>query len=136
MNLSSIILILWLSVFSSNAAYTAEGRASFYSDRMQGQVTASGEPYNKEEFTAAHATLPFDTKVQVTNKKNGKSVIVRINDRMAHNRHRIIDVSKAAAKELDIILAGYGTVRLAEVKNNGAKQQEAPLAVSEPEQKR
>lgn len=69
--------------------------------------------------------------MQVTNLKNGKSVVVKINDRMVRSRHTIIDLSKAAALELGIVRAGIGQVRLREVKNEEAEQQETPYAVSE-----
>ncbi|RAU83063.1 septal ring lytic transglycosylase RlpA family protein [Pontibacter arcticus] len=131
MNLCSILLLLWLSVTGSSASYIAEGKASFYSDRMQGHRTANGERYNKTLLTAAHATLPFNTKVRVTNLKNGKSVVVKINDRMARNRHNIIDLSKAAAKQIDIIRAGYGTVKLTHAIGEETEQQAAPPAVTE-----
>jgi rare lipoprotein A len=120
-----------LSFFSGTSSYTAEGKASFYADRMQGHRTTNGERYDKKLMTAAHATLPFNTLVQVTNVKNGKSVIVKINDRKAKNRHSIIDLSRAAAQELDIIRAGIGFVRLKVVEKEQDKQPEGPLAVSE-----
>ncbi|WP_299759704.1 septal ring lytic transglycosylase RlpA family protein [uncultured Pontibacter sp.] len=132
MNMCSVVLISLLSFFSVTAEYTATGKASFYADRLQGHRTASGEKYDKLQFTAAHASLPFNTKVQVTNLKNGKTVIVRINDRMASSRHRVIDVSRAAAKELDMVRDGTATVSLALVSEEEA-QQEAPFAVSNSE---
>lgn len=132
MNMCSVVLISLLSFFSVTAEYTANGKASFYADRLQGHRTASGEKYDKLQFTAAHASLPFNTKVQVTNLKNGKTVIVRINDRMASSRHRVIDVSRAAAKELDMVRDGTATVSLALVSEEEA-QQEIPFAVSNSE---
>jgi rare lipoprotein A len=82
------------------------GMATFYGDE-QGGKTASGEPFNKQGLTAAHRSLPFGTRVRVTNTKNGRSVIVRINDRGPYgNRGRIIDLSEAAARHLDMIDAG------------------------------
>ena len=82
------------------------GMATFYGDE-QGGKTASGEPFNKHGLTAAHRSLPFGTRVRVTNTKNGRSVIVRINDRGPYgNRGRIIDLSEAAARRLDMIDAG------------------------------
>jgi rare lipoprotein A len=82
------------------------GMATFYGDE-QGGKTASGERFNKQGLTAAHRSLPFGTRVRVTNTKNGRSVIVRINDRGPYgNRGRIIDLSEAAARHLDMIDAG------------------------------
>ncbi|GAB3816124.1 hypothetical protein GCM10028895_11000 [Pontibacter rugosus] len=120
----------FLSFFNGTASYTASGKASFYADRMQGHRTSSGERYDKTLFTAAHATLPFNTKVQVTNLKNGKSVVVKINDRMARSRHHVIDVSRAAAVELGMVRDGTATVRLTEVKEEQPEQQELPVVVS------
>ncbi|QCR22432.1 septal ring lytic transglycosylase RlpA family protein [Pontibacter sp. SGAir0037] len=131
MNLCSLILVSLLSLFLDASPYQANGKASFYSDRMQGQRTSSGERYDKTLFTAAHATLPFNTLVKVTNTDNGKSVVVRINDRMARKRHTIIDVSRAAAREIGLVRAGVAPVKLKEVKKMEPEQQEAPLAVSE-----
>lgn len=133
MQLCSLLLAFLFTLFSgsSTTTYTAHGKASFYADRMQGQRTASGQRYDKTKLTAAHATLPLATKVLVTNLNNGKTVVVTINDRMASRRHNIIDLSKAAAKELDIVRAGTGAVRLKALEADEAAQQDTPLAVSE-----
>lgn len=133
MNFCSIILVLLLSFFNGSNSYIAEGKASYYADRMQGHRTASGEKYDKTLYTAAHSSLPFDTKVEVTNPKNGKSVIVRINDRMPRNKQRVIDLSRAAAEELGIVRAGIASVKLTEVTKEEDRQQETPLAVSKAE---
>lgn len=82
------------------------GMATFYGGKHHGGPTASGERFNKHEMTAAHRTLRFGTRVRVTNLKNGRSVEVRINDRGPYGRGRIIDVSEAAARRLDMIEAG------------------------------
>ncbi|MCX2739154.1 septal ring lytic transglycosylase RlpA family protein [Pontibacter anaerobius] len=132
MNLYSVVLIFLLSFSSGPADYNANGKASYYADRFHGQRTANGERYDKNLLTAAHATLPFNTKVQVTNLKNGKTVTVRINDRMAHSRHRLIDLSRAAAKELDMVRDGTASVSIKELAPEEA-QQETPFAVSEAE---
>ncbi len=88
------------------------GRASYYGPGFQGRSTASGERFNMYDLTAAHRTLPFGTKVQVTNLSNGKSVTVRINDRGPFKRGRIIDLSKAAAGKIDMISSGTARVRV------------------------
>jgi rare lipoprotein A len=81
--------------------------ATFYGDEEQGGPTASGERFDKRKMTAAHRTLPLGTWVRVTSTRNGRSVIVRINDRGPYgNRGRIIDLSEAAARRLDMIEAG------------------------------
>ncbi|MBF9254309.1 septal ring lytic transglycosylase RlpA family protein [Pontibacter sp. 172403-2] len=132
MQLCSLLLVFLISLFSgSPTTYTAQGKASFYADRMHGHRTASGERYDKTKLTAAHATLPYNTRVLVTNLKNGKTVVVTINDRMARSRHNIIDLSRAAAKELDIVRAGTGSVKLKALGNEEEAQQDAPLSVSE-----
>lgn len=131
MNLCSVILVLLLSLFSNSSSYTAEGKATYYADRMHGHRTASGDKYDKKLFTAAHSTLPFNTLVHVTNIKNGKTVIVKINDRKAKSRHIIIDLSRAAAEEIGLIRDGITTVKLKEVEKEEEKQPDTPLAVSE-----
>lgn len=86
------------------------GYATFYSES---QMTASGERFDKHALTAAHRTLKLGTRVRVTNEKNGRSVVVRINDRGPFgNKSRIIDLSEAAAKQLDMIEAGVVPVTL------------------------
>lgn len=85
------------------------GMASWYGES---QTTASGERFDKHKLTAAHKTLPLGTMVRVTNQKNGKSVIVRINDRGPYGHGRIIDLSEAAARKLDMIDAGVAPVTL------------------------
>ncbi|WP_347156930.1 septal ring lytic transglycosylase RlpA family protein [Pontibacter chitinilyticus] len=132
MNLCSLLLVFLFSFFSGNpTAYTAQGKASYYADRMHGHRTASGERYDKAKLTAAHASLPYNTKVLVTNLENGKSVVVTINDRMARSRHNIIDLSKAAAKALDIVRAGSGNVQLKELTSEQEAQQASTESVSE-----
>lgn len=89
------------------------GSASYYAARFDGRRTASGERFDNDDMTAAHRTLPFGTLVRVTNLANGRSVIVRINDRGPFTRGRMIDVSHAAAEELGLIARGHATVELA-----------------------
>lgn len=78
------------------------GIASFYGDKHQGRKTASGELYDKNQLTAAHKTLPFGTRVKVTNLANGKFVLVKINDRGPFIKGRIIDLSVRAAKLIKV----------------------------------
>ena len=95
------------------AGATETGIAIFYSDAMQGKRVFSGEKYDKNALTAAHRTLPMGTMVKVTNLKNNKSVVVRINDRGPHgSKTRIIDLSGRAAQELDMIKDGKAKVKL------------------------
>ncbi len=89
------------------------GMATWYGGRHHGGPTASGERFNKHAMTAAHRTLPMGTRVRVTNERNGRSVIVRINDRGPFgNKRRIIDVSEGAARKLGMIEAGVVPVRV------------------------
>ena len=89
------------------------GQATFYADRFHGRTTASGERFDQQAMTAAHRRLPFGTRVRVTNRNNGKSVVVRINDRGPFgNRNRIIDVSRAAARKLQMINDGVVPVKV------------------------
>lgn len=92
---------------------TASGVASWYGGKFHGRRTASGETYNQHAMTAAHRTLPFGTEVVVTNQATGKSVVVRINDRGPYGgRGRIIDLSRRAAEQLDMIRAGVVEVEV------------------------
>jgi len=88
------------------------GEASWYGPEHQGKPTASGQLFDQARFTAAHRTLPFGTKVKVTNLDNGKSVEVEINDRGPYAENRIIDLSQAAAKALNMTETGTAKVRL------------------------
>ncbi|MXO90586.1 septal ring lytic transglycosylase RlpA family protein [Altererythrobacter aquaemixtae] len=88
------------------------GVASYYGRRFHGRLTANGERFNMNAMTAAHKTLPFGTRVRVTNPRNGKAVVVRINDRGPFIRGRTIDLSRAAAGEIGIISRGHGRVEL------------------------
>lgn len=88
------------------------GQASWYGAYHQGKPTASGERFNQHKFTAAHRTLPFGTRVKVTNTLSNKSVTVRINDRGPYAKGRVIDLSRAAAQEINIVNRGVAPVRL------------------------
>ena len=91
---------------------TQRGMASWYGGKHGGGPTASGERMDARAMTAAHRTLHMNTRVRVTNQKNGRSVVVRINDRGPYGRGRIIDLSRAAAEAIDMIDAGVVPVRL------------------------
>ncbi|NTV02594.1 MAG: septal ring lytic transglycosylase RlpA family protein [Chlorobiaceae bacterium] len=95
---------------NSSRFLVGEGRASFYANRFHGQRTASGEHFDRTDYTAAHKSLPFGTKVRVTNLDNGRHVVVKINDRGPHTKGRIIDISQAAARQIG--MAGIGNVRI------------------------
>ncbi|WP_170304743.1 septal ring lytic transglycosylase RlpA family protein [Croceicoccus estronivorus] len=88
------------------------GMASWYGPKFAGRRTASGEVFDPSELTAAHRTLPFGSRVLVTNEESGQSVIVRINDRGPWSGGRVIDVSQAAARQIGLIGPGHGEVSL------------------------
>ena len=93
------------------------GKASYYADRFEGRQTASGEIFFQDSLTAAHPTIPFNTKVKVTNVKTDQSVIVRINDRGPLVPGRIIDLSRKAMEKLNGIFTGVIEVRIDEIKD-------------------
>ena len=95
-----------------NVGDTFHGNASWYGSNFHGKLTSNGERYNMWSMTAAHKTLPMNTIVRVTNRRNGKSTIVRINDRGPFVATRIIDLSKAAASKIDMIGTGTAPVTL------------------------
>ena len=88
------------------------GLASWYGQRHQGHATASGETYDMNKLTAAHRTMPFGTRLRVTNVENGRSVVVRVNDRGPWVNGRVLDVSLAAAKTLGMLADGVTKVEI------------------------
>ena len=101
---------------SNWVGYTESGKASFYAMKFQSKKTASGELYDKAKKTAAHKKLPFGTKVKVTNTKNSKSVIVKINDRGPFVKGRIIDLSNSAFSSIANLDAGVIEVKIEVIK--------------------
>ena len=95
---------------------SAVGIASYYADKFVGRKTASGEIFSQHKMTCAHNTLPMGTKVKVTNLKNGKSIVVRVNDRLHHRNPRIIDLPTGAAKKLGYTGRGIINVSVVVVK--------------------
>jgi rare lipoprotein A len=102
----------FLLSISFTFAQVQTGKASFYADKFEGTPTASGEKYKHTKLTAAHKTLPFGTKVKITNLANNESVEVIINDRGPYVEGRIVDVSKSAAEKLGFVNQGLAEVRL------------------------
>lgn len=97
---------------SSSLGLTEQGQASFYADKYQGRLTASGELFNQQAFSAAHKKWPFGTDVKVTNLINNKTVIVTINDRGPFIRGRVIDLSKRAFSQIANLNDGLIDVRI------------------------
>ena len=103
------------SASSPTSSYQAVGIASWYGGKFHGRKTASGERFNQNALTCAHRTLPFGTALKVTNLANGKSIVVRVNDRGPVSKKRLIDLSKAAAKALDFLKSGLAKVDIEQV---------------------
>lgn len=99
------------SLFSKNVR-KIRGKATYYASKFHGRRTSSGEVYSNHKMTAAHLRLPFGTLVKVTNLANGRSVVVKVNDRGPHSRVFIIDVSQAAAKKLGFYSKGVANVEI------------------------
>ena len=95
------------------------GKASFYSNSFHGKKTASGEVFSQSKLTCASNLYPLGTWLKVTNKRNGKSVIVKVNDRMHPRMKRVVDLSRVAAEELGMVKSGIAEVQ---VENLGRKQ--------------
>jgi len=112
-------------VLESAAGYSERGVASWYGPTFHGGRTATGETYDMNAMTGAHPTLPLPTWVQVTNLQNGRSVVVRLNDRGPFSNNRIIDLSRAAALQLDMIRAGTAMVEVRSLA--GANAQASPI---------
>jgi rare lipoprotein A len=92
-----------------------KGTASYYADKFNGRKTANGEVFNNGDMTAAHNTLPLGSYVKVTNLRNGRSVIVRITDRLHSHNARLIDLTKSAARKLGFLARGLARVKVESV---------------------
>lgn len=122
--IKALVLLLCLAVTSACSTthkpgaggrwvgHTEAGQASYYADKFQNRQTASGERYKAGRKTAAHRTLPFGSKVKVTNVRNGKSVVVRINDRGPFVRGRVIDLSRSSFASIGNVSDGLLKVRI------------------------
>ena len=117
-------------VLSSARGYHAEGIASWYGRKFHGHLTSSLEPYDMYKFTAAHKTLPLPSYVRVTNLDNGRSVIVRVNDRGPFHANRLIDLSWAAAVRLGIWKHGTGVVDVQAIDPDHPGELPSPAAVT------
>lgn len=105
-------------IMAPDALLIQEGVASFYGRRFHLRKTSNGEIFHMDSLTAAHKTLPFNTRIKVTREDTGKSVWVRVNDRLPKNSRRILDLSRAAGVKLGLLHDGITTVRI-EVENPG-----------------
>jgi len=125
-----LFTLLFNFLFFYSFAQIQTGKASFYADKFEGVMTASGEKYRHNKLTAAHKTLPFGTKVKVTNLANNQSVIVAINDRGPWVEGRIIDLSRSAAEQLGFVNMGLADVQL-EVVDPGDGKVNEPIRMVE-----
>ncbi|NEW61342.1 septal ring lytic transglycosylase RlpA family protein [Sulfurovum sp. bin170] len=115
LNRYTILTLIFLTLSSmlyAKGNKIQTGKASWYGKQFNGRLTASGERYNMYDFTAAHRTLPFNTMVEVTNLQNGRSIIVRVNDRGPYAKGRIMDLSYLAAKKLGYVKKGVAKLKL------------------------
>ena len=127
-----IVLVIMVSATLGLGAQTYQGKASFYGPGFHGKKCANGQVFDMNKLTCAHKTLPFGTMLKVTNLKNGKSTIVEVTDRGPYIKGRIIDLSKAAAEEIDMINAGVANVEI-EVMKSDNEQASTTLMRYEPE---
>ena len=104
--------------------FSQTGKASWYGPGFHGKKTSSGERFDMNTLSAAHRTLPIPSYARVTNLSNGKSVVVRINDRGPFHGNRVMDLSKAAAKELGFIHTGTANVKVEQILPNGKGQKQ------------
>lgn len=117
-------------VLDSAVGYVEQGIASWYGPDFHGGRTSTGETYDMDSMTGAHPTLPLPTWVRVTNLGNGKSVVVRLNDRGPFAKGRIIDLSRAAAEQLDMVRAGTARVEVVSLAGSAAPAAGATLATA------
>ena len=108
----TLLVALNFSAFATGNGKIQKGTASWYGTKYHGRKSSNGEVYNKTNLTAAHPSLPFGTQVKVTNLSNNQSVVVRITDRGPFKGHRLIDLSEAAARQIDMIRSGTAVVTM------------------------
>ena len=126
-----LLAILILPVQAQAGQVFQSGKASYYGKAHHGKRTASGVRFNMHGLTAAHRTLPFGTKLRVTSKDTGKSVIVTVNDRGPYHGNRILDLSQEAARQLGMIKRGVGQVTIERIEKGVNKLTESPSEVTD-----
>lgn len=114
LTLISVFVLANLDIFAKTNG-SNDGNATYYGSKWHGRRTSSGSLYHKDSLTCAHRTLPFGTLLKVTNKKNGKEVVVKVTDRGPFRKGAIIDLSMAAARKIDMLSAGIVPVEIAQV---------------------
>lgn len=111
----SFLSLLAFAAMHAQDKNTKVGNATYYGDRWHGRRTADGSSYHKDSLTCAHRTLPFGTLLHVRNPKNGKVVVVKVTDRGPYRANTIVDLSKAAAQQIDMIRSGVAQVEVTQV---------------------
>ncbi|MCQ2095998.1 MAG: septal ring lytic transglycosylase RlpA family protein [Bacteroidaceae bacterium] len=119
--IAAIIVIAGSFVTGFALAQRYDGLASYYGSQFHGRRTADGSTYNMHEYTCAHKSLPFGTKVRVTNLNNQKSIVVTVTDRGPYRRGRVVDLSIAAARDLDMLHKGVAPVSVEVISDNDEK---------------
>jgi rare lipoprotein A len=114
--MKNIFTIFFALFLFSAMAQTEKGTASYYHDKFQGRRTSSGEIFKQELMTCAHKTLPFGTMLKVTNLSNDSTVVVKVNDRLPKSSKRCVDLTTAAAKQLNFISRGLTKVSMEIIK--------------------
>ena len=125
MNKLKVVILLLLMCFP---LLSKEGKASYYHDKFHGRMTASGTIFNQNEMTCAHKTLPFGTKLEVTNLTNNKTVVVTVTDRGPFIKGRHIDLSYAAAEKLGFINKGVQRVNFEIIKPSRKRVESSDLS--------
>ena len=120
--LLAFIVLCSVSLLSCSRSIIETGNASYYADKFEGKKTASGATFQQRKLTAAHKTLPFGTKIKVTNVTTGKTVKVKVNDRGPFVAGRIIDLSKRAAEKIGLVQKGILQVEIKYRKRKNQKQ--------------
>ena len=115
--MNKLIFCIFLIITLIDASNSIYGKASWYGNKFQGKLMASGKKYNMYDYIAAHKTLPLGTLIKVTNLKNGKWVYVKIMDRGPYIEGRVLDLSYLAAKKIGLIKSGVANVKIDIVKN-------------------
>jgi len=116
------IALYSVSLLSCSRSIIETGNASYYADKFEGKKTASGATFHQRKLTAAHKTLPFGTKIKVTNVTTGKTVKVKVNDRGPFVAGRVIDLSKRAAEKIGLVQKGILQVEIKYRKRKNQKQ--------------
>lgn len=128
-----LVQILALVILTTQMAFSApieKGLASYYDDSFHGRKTASGEKYDKNKLTAAHKTLPFGTRIKIKNPANGKSVEVVVNDRGPYIKGRVIEISKKAAQQIDLVKVNVAPVEITVLSGPDSKKTATPATAS------